>query len=372
VVAWELESPSADETPAESEVHDDPEERTMTGNVMGTLAYMPPEQARGETNTIDERADVFSLGAILCVILTGRPPYSGEDGQDVWKKVSTANLDDAIARLNAVRGHGRLVALAKRCLQVEPANRPAHAGEVAAAVRVARDWVAQSKREEDLNQATGDAKQIADEAHRRFRSAIRIVIVVIVVSAWISFVAWRWIPSQYESSVLDQQNQWLARNAAISNQKAEANELFYDLEGSIARGMENGRFAPRWDGPYRERMRERLQAIQRDLKSPQSHRARVLEVAMLDAAKSSEADSRWHTAVEEYRKEFPEHAPYRFALQLQEWYHDAKPFTALERTILRRVLRVLGSKTPTELPLEMQADIEKARTRLNELGIKGK
>jgi serine/threonine-protein kinase len=49
-------------------------EETAPGSILGTLAFMPPEQANGRITEIDERADVFALGAILCVILTGRPP----------------------------------------------------------------------------------------------------------------------------------------------------------------------------------------------------------------------------------------------------------------------------------------------------------
>jgi WD40 repeat protein/serine/threonine protein kinase len=58
-----------------------PTELTQEGAIMGTPAYMPPEQAKGEI--VDERADVYSLGTILYHVLTGEPPYTGRNSKSI-------------------------------------------------------------------------------------------------------------------------------------------------------------------------------------------------------------------------------------------------------------------------------------------------
>ena len=103
---------------------------SQAGSVLGTPAYMAPEQARGEVDRIDERADVFGLGAILCEILTGRPPHSGSTRGEIRAQAARGELTDAFARLDASGVEIDLIALAKACLAAEAERRLRHAGVV--------------------------------------------------------------------------------------------------------------------------------------------------------------------------------------------------------------------------------------------------
>src|SRR5262249_51644261 len=122
--------------------------QTEAGAVLGTPAYMPPEQARGKVDQLDERCEVFGLGALLGVVLTGQPPSVGPTRPEVQRLALLGALGDAYGRLDRCGADAELVALAKRCLAPQPEERPRHAGEVAETVAAY-----QAKVQERLRQA---------------------------------------------------------------------------------------------------------------------------------------------------------------------------------------------------------------------------
>ncbi|CAM3340803.1 protein kinase [Corallococcus sp. ZKHCc1 1396] len=102
---------------------------TATGEVMGTPAYMSPEQARGDLRAIDRRSDVYSLGATLHELLTGSPPFTGATPLETLTQV----LHEEPAPLRAKVPHldGELETLCLKCLAKEPGQRYASARALA-------------------------------------------------------------------------------------------------------------------------------------------------------------------------------------------------------------------------------------------------
>jgi serine/threonine-protein kinase len=138
---------------------------SQDGAVLGTPAYMAPEQARGQIDQVDRRTDVFGLGAILCEVLTGRPPYVAEAGWQVYQKAMAGDLAPALARLQGSGADADLLSLAGRCLAADPAERPADAGRVAAEVTAYQDAVAERLRRAEVERA--QAQVTAREERRR-------------------------------------------------------------------------------------------------------------------------------------------------------------------------------------------------------------
>jgi serine/threonine protein kinase/tetratricopeptide (TPR) repeat protein len=163
-------------TQAQDDAHTD------AGRVLGTPAYMAPEQARGEVEHLDERCDVFGLGAILCEVLTGQPPFPGDTLLDSHRKAMKSDLRDAFARLEGCGADSELVALARRCLASDKEDRPRHAGEVAAALVRYQAGVRERLRQAELDRTAAQVQATEERRRRRVWLGLAAMIVLFAVA----------------------------------------------------------------------------------------------------------------------------------------------------------------------------------------------
>jgi serine/threonine-protein kinase len=109
------------------QVHDDTHD-THRGEVLGTPSYMPPEQAAGQSEQLGPWSDVYSLGAILYALLTGRPPFQAASQLDTLMQVLEREPVPP-RQLNALVPRD-LNTIAMKCLQKMPRRRYASAWEL--------------------------------------------------------------------------------------------------------------------------------------------------------------------------------------------------------------------------------------------------
>jgi tetratricopeptide (TPR) repeat protein len=137
---------------------------TQAGSVLGTPSYMPPEQAIGAVNQIDAQSDVFGLGAILAVILTGRPPFRGDTSESTRQLAAMGKVQDCFSRLEGCGADPELIALCKHCLAPEKADRPADGGAAARAVAALRAAADERARRAELDKVRVEGEKAAAEA----------------------------------------------------------------------------------------------------------------------------------------------------------------------------------------------------------------
>lgn len=153
--------------------------------VRGTPAYMPPEQANGSKN-LDARCDVFALGAILCQMLIGRPPYIS-DNPDPQKRTrellalaQRGDTNDCFAKLDLLGEPAELIALCKQCLAFAPASRPASAKAVGDAVTRFQANAQQRAQDAELGRVRAEAKASAERRKRQWQLGTAAALLLLV------------------------------------------------------------------------------------------------------------------------------------------------------------------------------------------------
>ncbi len=129
VIDWGLAQVLPGRSPADEDLPDGPSDPTLsgTGRVLGTLSFMPPEQAGG--HPLDERADVYALGAILYNVLAGEPPFSGASSSALVATVRRSRPVPLAERASDIPDD--LAAIVEKAMASAPAQRYAQAGDLA-------------------------------------------------------------------------------------------------------------------------------------------------------------------------------------------------------------------------------------------------
>ncbi len=271
---------------------------TQAGTIMGTPAYMAPEQARGEP--VDARADVFALGAMLAVVLTGRPAFGGTSVGETIQKAAKAELSDVLARLDACGADADLIALAKRCLSADRDARPPDGRVVATEVAAYRAGV-----EARLKQAeTERAEAVVREGEQRKRRRVQVLLIAAVAVLVMGGVSVAWWQTDQDAArrdaalrqqVADEQRATadaarLARNgeavagllaqAEVALRAGDADRAAVVLDAALKRSAEGGAES---DADRFKRLAEDL-ALARELDAVDQFRWTVVENKLPDPA----------------------------------------------------------------------------------------
>jgi len=144
---------------------EDRERLTKTGVLLGSPAYMAPEQIEGKSPLVGPRTDVYGLGATLYEAMTGQPPFSAPSLLEIAVKVTEGRPPSPL-KLNP-EADPRLAEVCLRCLASDPADRYGSVEEVAR-----------------------DLEAAGSGGGRRGRIGAGLALILVPILGWLGFVAW--------------------------------------------------------------------------------------------------------------------------------------------------------------------------------------
>ncbi|MEM8712257.1 MAG: SUMF1/EgtB/PvdO family nonheme iron enzyme, partial [Planctomycetota bacterium] len=210
--------------------------QSLAGTVLGTPAYMSPEQAHGRVDDLTTRSDVFSLGAILFELLVDAPLYRGSVAEQL-DAAKEARLESVASRLGETAAPPELSELTLRCLARDPQGRPRDASDVAASARQFLDGVDDRRKRAVVAAAERSEEIVAEKRRQR-------IAMFSVLGASIAFlvagVAW-WKADNARAREIEAT--LAAERAATLAQQAEEEQLEASRAAVAAEKMARDRLA---------------------------------------------------------------------------------------------------------------------------------
>ncbi len=307
--------PDRDETVIATARSGSDSDQSRAGSVLGTPSYMAPEQARGEIERVDERADVFALGSILCEVLTGQPAFTGRSSGEIQRKAALGDTSDALARLDGCGADPELVALARDCLAREPEDRPREAGAVAERISAHLAGVQDRLRAAEL--AEVEARAHAEEERKRRKLTVALAASLIGTAVLVGG-GWAWTAEQKaeRAAVTGREvNQALAEAAELRGRaRATGGGDLALLELSLAEAKRSTSLLARGEGDpelrdrarsfladvTRERDEAKTRAAEAERDRRMAHRLAEIKVEFSSHNDRSKMDADYAAAFHEY------------------------------------------------------------------------
>ncbi|MGD0093067.1 MAG: protein kinase, partial [Planctomycetota bacterium] len=207
---------------------------SQSGQVMGTPAYMPPEQAEGRIKDVGPRSDVYSLGAILYEMLTGRVPFTGENAMQVLR---AALNDEPLPPRRITPAVPRdLETICLKCLEKAPPKR------YVSAQALAEDLGRWLKDEPIVARASRPWEKAAKWARRRPAAAALIVVSAVALAVLLGGGLWynarlsSALRRATEQEQLARRSEEKARQEAAEKEKQRHEAALQLAQGLVAQG----------------------------------------------------------------------------------------------------------------------------------------
>ena len=217
---------------------------TMTGIAIGTPSYMSPEQVRGGAVSVDQRTDVYSLGATLYDLLTGRPPFDGGSSVDVLMKA--LHEEPLAPSIKNKKLSGDLETIIMKCLEKDPARRYSSCRELSKDLRRFREGEPITARPSTWTYRLGK------KARKNKAIAIVACLSILLILSLIGLILWtRWVISKQAEWAIEfgQEVRFIessirsAYSAPLHDLRPQLNQIRARLKKVEARIQSEGTFA---------------------------------------------------------------------------------------------------------------------------------